>query len=220
MPPPIPAPIPAPSATPSPVAPPAPAVAPTQAPAPAVVEPEAAPAAPPSSPRVTPPVPAAPGYSLVHLDSSYVNTWLELASRADPRAWRRACLAPCDTPLYVEGMLARVSAQRMTPSNAFRLVPGQGTAFVRVSGGSARNRGFGILGLVIGIPSSLIGGGLFGYGSFADRAEFRAGGAAALALGALSVVTAIPLLLSGTTTVRDGNGSVIARANAAVPDTF
>jgi hypothetical protein len=130
------------------------------------------------------------------------------------------CLAPCDQSLYVEGSLARVSAVGMTRSNAFRIDPGPGVALVRVDGGSARARSFGILGLAVGIPTTLAGGALYSYGTFSDRDGLRIGGGVVLGLGALAVLAALPLLLLGTTTVRDGRGSVIARAIAAAPATF
>lgn len=163
---------------------------------------------------------SAPGYSTVHVGSSYPGTWLELQSRVDRTGWRRACLAPCDQPLYVDGMLARASAPDMTTSNAFRIDPGVGTALVRVDGGSARARSLGILGLAIGIPTSLAGGALYGYGTFTERDGFRIGGASVLGLGALAALASLPLLLIGATTVRDGNGSAIARAHVAAPITF
>lgn len=147
----------------------------------------------------------------MHIGSSYPGTWLELKSRVDQSDWQRTCLAPCDTPLYVDGTLARVSAPGMTTSNPFRIDPGQGTALVRVDGGSARARSFGILGMVVGIPTTIGGGALFGYGTYADRDGLRIGGATVLGLGALAVIASLPFLVSGSTTVRNSHGSAIAK---------
>ncbi len=205
-----PAPPPAPApATPEPAAPPAPAGEPVPAAAPPAAAPPAAAPPPVTDARL--------GYSIVHLGSSYPGTWLELENRVDRNGWQRACLAPCDAPVYVDGTLARVSAPGMTTSNPFRIDPGPGTALVRIDGGSARARSLGVLGFVIGIPTSLAGGALYGYGSYADREGFRIGGVTVLGLGALAVVAAIPLLLAGSTTVRDGHGSAIARATPGAP---
>jgi hypothetical protein len=154
----------------------------------------------------------------VHVGSSYAGTWLELQNRVDERGWQRVCLAPCDASLYVDGTLARVSAPGMTTSNPFRIDPGQGTALVRVDGGSARARSFGILGMLVGIPTTIAGGALFGYGTYADRDGLRIGGGAVLGLGALAILASLPFLVSGSTTVRNANGSAIARAS--VPVTF
>jgi len=209
---------PAPAGTPAvPAPPPAPA---TATPKPAAPRAPTGEPVPPAAPPAAAPLPvtaARLGYSIVHLGSSYPGTWLELENRVDRNGWQRACLAPCDAPVYVDGTLARVSAPGMTTSNPFRIDPGPGTALVRVDGGSARARSLGVLGFVIGIPTSLAGGALYGYGSYADREGFRIGGATVLGLGALAVVAAIPLLLAGSTTVRDGHGSAIARATAGAP---
>ncbi len=156
---------------------------------------------------------SAPGYSLVHVGASYPGTWLELRNRVDRGEWQRACLAPCDQALYVDGTLARVSAPGMTTSNPFRIDPGEGTALVRVDGGSARARSFGILGLVVGIPTTIAGGALYGYGSYADRDGFRIGGATVLGVGALAILASLPFLVSGSTTVRNAKGSAIASAH-------
>src|SRR5689334_14160162 len=95
-----------------------------------------APAPPVAAPVAAPPAPARatldPEHSFVHLGSSYPGAWLELKSSVDETDWRRVCAAPCDQSLLVAGQLARVSAPRMTTSNAFRIEPGQGTALVRV----------------------------------------------------------------------------------------
>ena len=141
-------------------------------------------------------------------------------NRVDRDGWRRMCLAPCDQSLYVDGTLARVTAPGMTTSNAFRIDPGQGTALVRIDGGSARARSLGILSFAIGIPTTLAGGALYGYGSYADREGFRIGGTVVLGLGALAVLAALPLLLSGSTTVRDAHGSAIAKTSAGAPNSF
>jgi hypothetical protein len=152
--------------------------------------------------------------------SSHPGTWLELRSRVDQTDWQRVCVAPCDQSLLVDGTLARVSAPGMTTSNVFRIDPGPGVALVRVDGGSAKARSFGVLGLAVGIPTLLGGGALYSYGAFAERDAMRISGAVVLGVGALAVLASIPLLLVGATTVRDGHGSVIARSVAAGPSNF
>jgi hypothetical protein len=102
----------------------------------------------------------------------------------------------------------------MTTSNEFRIEPGSGTARLRVSGGSATARTLGIIGLVTGIPLSLGGGALFGYGAVADRDGMQSAGIVTLAVGAAAVVAALPLLLVGSTRVRDARGRIIASAPA------
>jgi len=152
----------------------------------------------------------------VHVGSSYAGAWLELRSSVDEGGWQRACAAPCDQSLLVAGTLARVTAPGMTSSNAFRIEPGPGLALIRVDGGSASARTFGILTLTIGIPTMLTGGTLYSYGKFAEREGMRTAGAVVLGAGALAVLASLPLLFAGATKVRDGHGSVIAKAH---PDT-
>jgi hypothetical protein len=156
----------------------------------------------------------------VHLGSTYPGTVLELQSTTDHSEWQRACLAPCDRPLVVLGMLARVSAPGMTTSNAFRIDPGPGVALVRVDGGSAKSRSLGVLALAVGIPTTLVGGALYGYGNFADHEAMRISGAAVLGAGALVVLASLPFLLKGSTTVRDAKGTAIASTTAPGANLF
>ncbi|HEV8551363.1 MAG TPA: hypothetical protein VGQ57_20080, partial [Polyangiaceae bacterium] len=93
-----------------------------------------------------------------------------------------------------------------------RIEPGVGTALIRVDGGSAKARSLGLLGLGVGIPTSIVGMAIFSYGKFADVQGARVGGGIVLGAGALVLVSALPALLIGATKVRDGRGSTIARA--------
>jgi hypothetical protein len=153
--------------------------------------------------------------SVVHLASSYPGTALELKSSVDGTGWQRVCLAPCDRALVVSGMLARASAPGMTTSNVFRIQPGVGPALVRVDGGSSSARTLGVIGLAAGIPIALGGAALFSYGKTNDRDGMAVGGAVMLGTGALALLVALPLLVSGGTSVRNGEGRQIA----AVPVT-
>ena len=87
-----------------------------------------------------------------------------------------------------------------------------------MAGGSATTRSLGIGGLLLGIPTTLGGMALFSYGKFSDRDGLAAGGAVVLGAGALALLASIPLLLTGSTRVRDGRGTVIA--GAAAPGRF
>jgi hypothetical protein len=156
----------------------------------------------------------------VHVGSSYSGAWLELKSSVDQGDWQRVCAAPCDRSLMVSGALARVSAPGMTPSNAFRIEPGAGTALVRVDGGSAKARSLGILGLFIGIPTAVTGMTLYSYGRFSDRDGMQLAGAIVLGTGALTLLASLPLLLVGSTAVRDGRGRVIATQPSSSTATF
>ena len=151
----------------------------------------------------------------MHLGASYPQAQLELKSSIDQNEWRAACLAPCDQLLLVGGQLARVTAPGMTTSNVFRIEPGTGTALVRADGGSARLRSLGLLGLGVGIPTTLAGMALFGYGKYSDQDAMRISGAVVLATGAVVLVASLPLLLMGGTKIRDGRGTTIARTLAA-----
>jgi hypothetical protein len=146
----------------------------------------------------------------VHLGSSYAGAQLELKSSIDQGDWRAVCLAPCDIPVQVAGSLARVTAPGMTSSNSFRIEPGSGTALVRVDGGSARARSLGITGLLVGIPTAVAGMALFGYGKLEDQDSARIAGAVVLGTGAVVVLASLPMLLIGSTKVRDAHGSVIS----------
>jgi hypothetical protein len=209
-PPPPPTPAPG-SAAPAPASPaPAPAPespstpAPASAPAPVPVP--AAPAAPLA------PAPPAPRHdlALVHLAVDYPGAVLELRNYVDSGEWKVACNVPCDRTLVTLGAEARVSAPGMSTSNVFRVDPGPGVALVKVNGGSATARTFGILGLGIGIPLGLTGTAMYSYGSYGDDDGLALAGGVILGTGAAMILAAIPLLLSGTTNVRDGKGRQIA----------
>lgn len=191
---------------------PAPPPAASESAGPPVVEPSAPPAAPAPSPAPAPePLrPLPPDHSFVHLGSSYAGAQLELQNSVDQGGWRAACLAPCDIALPVAGALARVTAPGMTSSNTFRIEPGSGTALIRVDGGSARARSLGITGLFVGIPTAVAGMALFGYGKLDEQDGMRIAGTVVLATGAVIVVASLPLLLMGSTKIRDARGSVIA----------
>jgi hypothetical protein len=146
----------------------------------------------------------------VHLFADYPDAWLELRDYVDEGPWHRVCFAPCDRVLAVDGMDARVRAPGMTTSNVFRIAAGRGTARLRVSGGSAEARTLGIIGLAAGIPVTLGGMSLYGYGVYKERSGFKAAGVATLAVGGLSVLAALPLLIVGSTTVRNVRGKAIA----------
>jgi hypothetical protein len=112
--------------------------------------------------------------------------------------------------LVVNGMLARAVAPDMTPSNAFRIDPGPGTALIKVEGGSSRARSLGIVGLAVGIPTALAGMTLFSYGKASDKDGLATAGAIVLGTGTVVLLVALPFLFSGKTGVKNGNGSRIA----------
>lgn len=187
-----------------------PAAAPRAAPAGRAIPHKRTPSAGVREPEIERPLPLPGGRARVHLFVDYPGAWLELRDYVDEGRWRRACFAPCDRVLVVDGMQARVRAPGMSTSNVFRITAGRGTARLRVSGGSAEARTLGIIGLAAGIPVSLAGMGMYGYGVFKQRSAFKVAGASALAVGAVAVLAALPLLVIGSTTVRDARGKAIA----------
>jgi hypothetical protein len=106
----------------------------------------------------------------------------------------------------------RVTAPRMTPSNAFLIEPGAGVARLRVSGGSSLARDLGIIGLAAGLPVTFGGIALLGMGSLRDDPGERTAGVVTLAVGAAAVLVALPLLVVGSTTVKNGDNRYIARS--------
>lgn len=221
--------VPAPAASP-PAAVPAPAPAPSAGTTPAAMAPAAAPASAPSTPSASAPLPApvptptpavapvpastqvvtSPGSAIVHVAVSHPHAWLETRSYVDGGAFQRTCAAPCDLQLAVEGLEARVVAPGMTPSNVFRFDAGSGVAGVRVEGGSASARRAGVISLAVGIPVALAGMALFALGRVHDEAGLEAGGIAGLATGGVTIGVALPLLLIGSTSVKNAKGSLIA----------
>jgi hypothetical protein len=133
-----------------------------------------------------------------------------MRSYVDGGDFSRICRAPCDLKLQVEGREARVVAPGMTTSNTFRFDAGSGTAGVRVDGGSASARRVGIITLAIGIPLALAGMGLYAQGRVKDSTALQVGGIAGLATGGISIGISLPLLLIGTTSVKNAKGSLIA----------
>jgi len=146
----------------------------------------------------------------VHIAVSHRDAWLEMRSYVDGGEFVRACPAPCDIKLQVEGREARVVAPGMTTSNIFRFDAGGGTAGVRVNGGSAAARRAGIITLAIGIPVALAGMALYAQGRVKDKTGLQVAGIAGLAGGGLSIAVSLPLLMFGTTHVKDAKGSLIA----------
>lgn len=171
----------------------------------------AAAARPPSAAPAARQEPAAlPTTARVHIGASHAGTALEVRDAVDEGPWIRVCTAPCDQPIAVEGMLARVVAPGMTPSNPFRIAPGAGTARLRVSGGSLAARRAGLAGLLGGLPVTFGGVALFGIGELEHRSGMRTGGIVALSVGATAVVAALPLLLLGSTDVYNADGDYVA----------
>jgi hypothetical protein len=189
----------APSSTPAP--PPAPAAAAAPAPAPAAATP--APAAPVLTDEDL-------RFALVHLASDYPGAWLELRDFVESGDWVRACQAPCDKKVRVEGSEARIAAEGMTTSNVFRIDAGRGRALIKVDGGASSAKTWGITGMSVGIPLSLLGMGLLSYGIVKERDALQIGGGITLGLGAVLVLGSVPLLVIGGTDVHDGKGKQIA----------
>jgi hypothetical protein len=171
----------------------------------------AAPVTPPAPAPAAAPGPLALARSVVHVTSDRPGTWLEAKSTLYGGEWERFCAAPCDRELVVEGSLLRAVAPGMTTSNAFRIEAGRGIAFVKVEGGSSQSRTIGILTLAVGIPVALLGMGLYGYGRVTHREGMSAGGIVALAAGGASVGVSLPLLLFGSTDVKNDKDKLIAR---------
>jgi len=189
--------------------------APPVAPVAPLIPPQKAAAAP--APTVVAIVPAPPPTdAAVHIAANYSDAWLEGRSRVDRGPWERLCRAPCDKVLRVEGLELRMIAPGMTSSNPFVIDPGAGTARLRVAGGSGTARTLGIIGLAGGLPVTFVGMTLFGFGSLENEKEVRTAGIVTLAVGAVAVVVALPLLLVGSTTVRNEKGAYIARAASGV----
>lgn len=138
------------------------------------------------------------------------NAWLEARPFGAGEEWRRRLKAPGGEWVHVEGEELRVTAEGMTPSGPFRVEPGHGAALLTVNGGSSSARALGRLGLSIGVPLSLVGMGAFGYGHFDERRGLETAGIITLAAGAALVLVALPLLVSGGTSVRNAQGDLIA----------
>jgi len=175
----------------------------------------ALPATPPAATRATatpaaPPTPPAPGKAWIHVSADYRDAWLEGRSRLEDEPWHPLCAAPCDQDVVVEGLDVRVTAPRMTASNAFTIEPGVGAARLRVSGGSASARSWGLVGLAGGLPITFAGVTLLGVGAIHSEPGERTAGIVTLAIGAAAVLAALPLLVSGSTSVKSSEGRRIA----------
>lgn len=154
---------------------------------------------------------------MVHVTSDHPGTWLESKSTLYPGEWTRVCAAPCDRELVVEGSLLRVTAPGMTTSNLFRVEPGRGVAFVKVEGGSETSRRIGIITMAVGVPVALLGAGLYGFGRVDHERGMQTAGAIVLGAGAVSIGVSLPLLLFGSTDVKNGKDGLIARLLSPLP---
>jgi hypothetical protein len=139
-----------------------------------------------------------------------------MRSYVDGGDFKRICRAPCDKRLLVDGQEARVSAPGMTTSNVFRFDAGHGVAGVRVDGGSQNARNAGLTALIGGMPIALAGMAMFALGRMHHESGLTGAGIGALALGGVSIGVSLPLLLLGTTHVKDAKGSLIATSEPSV----
>lgn len=192
----------------------------SEPPAPANAAPPSAPTppvAPPAETRVAPshPPSSSAGRAQVRFAVSRPEAWLEARPFGSGDPWQPRCKAPCGEWVEVEGAELRVTAKDMTPSSSFRIEPGSGVALLTVNGGSSAARALGRLGLTIGVPLSLVGMAGFGYGHFDERKGLETAGAISLAAGAALVLVALPLLVSGSTSVRNAKGDLIAAGTKA-----
>lgn len=211
------------SASPIVPAPPPPTTTPTQAPPvpgpapiPAAPQPLPVPTATLQQPATVPIELERPTDAVVHVAIDYPDAWLETRSVVDRGGWQRACAAPCDRPVRLDGLEVRVTASGMNASNAFRIDPGPGVARLRVSGGSQAARDVGLTLLIAGLPVTFGGMALFGLGSVNDNDTMRTSGIVALSVGAAAVLVSLPLLLVGATHVRNEKGKAIAGRSVAI----
>ena len=144
---------------------------------------------------------------------SYPDAWLETRPFGGFDEWQRQCRVPCANAIVVDGMEVRVTARGMTPTEPFRIERGSGDALLRVNGGSASARSLGRLSFAIGVPLALVGMAGFGYGSIQDEPGLKTAGAITLGVGAALALVALPLLVSGSTSVRNEKGDLIAKAS-------
>jgi hypothetical protein len=154
-----------------------------------------------------------PSEAVVHIAVNYRDAWLETRAYVDGGPFVRTCATPCDVRLQVEGLEARVSAPNMTTSNVFRFDGGTGRASVRVEGGSATARTAGIVSLAVGIPLALAGMAMTAQGAIKDSSGLRGVGIVGLSIGSLGILASIPLLLKGSTSVKDARGDRIASSD-------
>ncbi len=151
-----------------------------------------------------------PGEAIVHIAVNYRDAWLETRTFVDGGPFVKTCATPCDVRLHVEGVEARVTAPNMTTSNVFRFDGGSGRASVRVEGGSASARTAGIVSLAVGIPLALAGMAMTAQGAMKDSSGLRAVGIVGLSIGSVGILASVPLLLKGSTSVKDSRGDRIA----------
>ncbi|MGC4088904.1 MAG: hypothetical protein QM756_13590, partial [Polyangiaceae bacterium] len=88
------------------------------------------------------------GLARVRFSVNHPDAWLETRPFGTDDPWRASCKAPCGQWLSVEDVEVRVSAATMTPSAPFRIDAGQGSALLKVNGGSALARRWGRIGLI------------------------------------------------------------------------
>lgn len=174
-------------------------------------EPPPAPQQPaPREPAAASKPPRDPDIAVVTLHVTYPGAWLELKDLMTRGSFERVCSAPCGLPIRVAASEARVTAPDMTASNVFRIDPGSGTARLRIEGGSKSYRDAGLIALSVGIPVTLTGMGILGYGRLKESSTLTTTGIVVLVAGGVAVLGSLPLLAAGKTRVRDGEGRVIA----------
>ena len=127
-------------------------------------------------------------------------------------------MAPCDRAIDPDQLELRVAGPGIRPSNPFRVAADHGTIRVSASAGQVATHDRGRALLVLGVPVGLAGTALLGVGRTQQAGDaVTVAGVAVIALGGAAILASLPLLVAGSTTVRDDQGKPIASGERPAP---
>jgi hypothetical protein len=127
--------------------------------------------------------------------------------------WLPVCAAPCGSAVRVGDLEFRVAGEGISPSNTFVIEPGDGAVKLDVNAGSAGKRRLGRLGLFIGVPMLVVGAvgmGIDAGTAVEHRATIGTAGLISVIVGGALTLASLPLVLMGSTRVRNQKGELIS----------
>lgn len=127
--------------------------------------------------------------------------------------WANLCDSPCNTKLRVAEQEFRVTGNGVTPSNSFRIEPGEGVTRLEVFPGNPTNRWWGKTLFISGLSAAFVGFATYGAIHVTRYEERDAVGYVGLGVaiaGGAALLASFPLIYSGGTRVRTPKGEPIA----------
>lgn len=159
------------------------------------------------------PAPSPAGSTVVRIFPNDNRIWLETRPGYDSRApWSRVCQAPCDRAVETHERSLRIGGPALNPSNPFHVSSEGSATRLVVSPGKASTHAWGRGMLVSGVVIALASGTLYGVAKSSDKDGLAIAGLTGLIASGLLVLGALPVINAGRTTVKNGQGVRVGKA--------